>query len=137
LSSKIISSQGEVEAFLREIREILKNPNFDIFTDLDILLKKKSEAETDPHTTGNTLLVLDFDKTDVAHQLMALKVSEYLETFIDDKDNSLPPFFAFAKVIQSKDVYIKAKVRDRQKCKVFCVSFHFARFPFPVKLPYM
>jgi len=67
---------------------------------------------------------------------MALELSEYLETFIDDKDYSLPLFFAFAKSIQSKDVYIKVKIRDRQKCKVFCVSFHFARFSFPVKLPY-
>ena len=136
MSLKIVSSKEEVETFLKELKEVLMNPNFDVSRDLDILLKKKSEAATDPHTTENTLLALDFDKNDVAHQLMALDVSEYLETFIDDKDNSLPPFFAFAKSIQSRDVYIKVKIRDRQNCKVFCVSFHFARFPLPVKLPY-
>lgn len=59
-----------------------------------------------------------------------------METFIDDIDNSLPPFFAFAKEIKNKDVYVKAKIRDRQNCKVFCVSFHFARYPFPKNLPY-
>jgi hypothetical protein len=133
---KIVSSKDEVETFLKELKEVLMNSNFDVSRDLDILLKKKSEAATDPHTTENTLLALDFDKNDVARQLMALDVSEYLETFIDDRDNSLPPFFAFAKSIQSKDVYIKVKIRDRQKCKVFCVSFHLARFPFPVRLPY-
>ncbi|OLN32463.1 hypothetical protein [Desulfosporosinus metallidurans] len=136
MSSKVVSSKCEVETFLKEIKEILVNPYFNVSRDLDILLKKRSETAIDPYTTGNTLLALDFDMADAVHQLMALELSEYLETFIDDKDNSLPPFFAFAKSIQSKDVYIKVKIRDRQKCKVFCVSFHFAKYPFPVKLPY-
>lgn len=136
MSLKIVSPKDKVETFLKELKEILMNPNFNVSRDLDILLKKKSEAATDPHTTENTLLALDFDKNDVMHQLMTLDVSEYLETFIDDKDNSLPPFFAFAKSIQSKDIYIKVKIRDRRNCKVFCVSFHFARLPFPVRLPY-
>lgn len=88
------------------------------------------------HILQRTLLALDFDKNDVLNQLLALEVSEYMETFIDDLDNSLPPFFAFAKVIKSRDVYIKVKIRDTQNNKVFCVSFHFARYPFPTNLPY-
>ncbi len=59
-----------------------------------------------------------------------------METFIDDKDNSLPPFFVFGITIKNGEVYIKAKIRDRKNCKVFCVSFHFARFPLPIKRPY-
>lgn len=136
MSQKTISLLDEVQTFLTEINKILTRPDFDVARDLDILLKKKDEAATDPHTTANTLLVLDFDKTDVAQQLMSLTASEYLETFIDNRGASFSPFFAFAKVIQSKDVYIKAKIRDRKNGKVFCVSFHVARFPFPKKLPY-
>lgn len=136
MSSKIVSPPEDVETFLRELKDILLSPNFNASRDLDIMLKKRNETATDPYTTENTLLALDFDKNDVVHQLMALQLSEYLETFIDDKDTSLPPFFAFAKVIQGKEVYIKVKIRDRQNCKVFCVSFHFARYPFPVTLPY-
>lgn len=136
MSSKIVSPQGDVETFLKELKDILLSPSFNASRDLDILLKKSNEAATDPYTTENTLLELDFDRNDVVHELMALMLSDYLETFIDDKDTSLPPFFAFAKEIQGKEVYIKVKIRDRQNCKVFCVSFHFARFPFPVTLPY-
>jgi hypothetical protein len=136
VSQKIISSKGEVLAFLKELKELLTDPEFDLSKDLDILMKKKSESPIDPYTTANTLLALDFDKQDVLNQLLALELSEYFETFIDDLDNSLPPFFAFAKEIKNKDVYIKAKIRDRQNCKVFCVSFHFARYPFPIDLPY-
>lgn len=133
VSLKIISPETDVIAFLKELKEVFTDPNFDASRDLDILLKKSSELPTDPYTTANTLLVLDFDKNDVVNQMLALDISEYLETFIDDKDNNLPPFFAFGKRIKNREVYIKAKIRDRKNCKVFCVSFHFARYPLPTK----
>lgn len=136
MSQKLTSSEEQVLTFLKELKELLTSPKFDFSKDLDILMKKKSESPIDPYTTANTLLALDFDKHDVQNQLLALELSEYMETFIDDIDNSLPPFFAFAKEIKNRDVYIKAKIRDRQNCKVFCVSFHFARYPLPKNLPY-
>lgn len=136
MSQKIISSEGEVKTFLSELKEILTDPAFNVDVDLDILLKKKAESPTDPFTTGNTLLELEFDSNDVVNQLMALEVSEYKETVIDDLGSERPPFFAFAKQIKNRDVYVKVKIRDREKHKIFCVSFHFARFPFPKNLPY-
>ena len=134
--SKVISPENDVIMFLKEIKEVLTDPNFDVSKDLDILLKKGSELPTDPYTTFNTLQVLEFDRHDVLNQLLALDISEYMETFIDDKDSSLPLFFAFGKAIKNREVYIKAKIRDRKNCKVFCVSFHFARYPLPVKRLY-
>jgi len=136
VSLKIISPENDVIAFLKELKEVLTDSSFDVSKDLDILPKKKSELPTDPYTTANTLLALDFDKNDVVNQLLALDISEYMETFIDDKNNSLPPFFAFGKTINNREVYIKAKIRDRKNCKVFCVSFHFARYPLPNQQPY-
>ncbi|MHC1719568.1 MAG: hypothetical protein AB9844_02560 [Clostridiaceae bacterium] len=136
MSQKIISTEDEVKVFLKELKDILTDAAFDLSRDLDILPKKKQELPTDPYTTANTMLALGFNTEDIMNQLLALEVSEYYETFIDDKNNSLPPFFAFAKSIQNKDVYIKAKIRDRKNCKVFCVSFHFARYPLPKNLPY-
>lgn len=136
MSLKIVSAESEVIDFLRELKEVLVCPDFDVSKDLDILLKKSSEASSDPYTTANTLLGLDFDRIDILHQLLALEISEYIETFIDDKDKSLPPFFAFGKGIKNREVYIKVKIRDRKKCKVFCVSFHFARYPLPNSRPY-
>lgn len=91
---------------------------------------------TDPYTTFNTMQALEYDRHDVLNQLLALDISEYLETFIDDIDDSLPPFYAFGKTIKNREVYIKVKIRNKKNCKVFCVSFHFARFPLPVKKPY-
>lgn len=83
------------------------------------------------------MIALDFDtKNDVLNQLLALDISEYMVTVIDNKNITSPPFFSFAKSIKNRDVYVKVKIRDRKRCKVFCVSFHFARFPFPDNLPY-
>lgn len=132
----MILPEGEVVAFLKELKEVLTDETFDVSKDLDILLKKSTESPTDPYTTFNTLQALGFDRHDVLTQLLALDISEYLETLIDDRDNSLPPFFVFGKTIKTREVYIKIKIRDRVRCKVFCVSFHFARYPLPAKRPY-
>ena len=100
------------------------------------VISSKEEVEAFLHDLISVLNRSDFDRNDVLHQLMSLVVSEYLETFIDDKDPSWPPFFVFARSIKRRDIYIKVKIRDRVKEKVFCVSFHFARHPFPDTLPY-
>lgn len=136
MNRNTISTEEEVKTFLKELKELLTDEAFDLSRDFDILPKKKDELPTDPYTTANTLLELGFNSEDVMNQLLALEISNYYETVIDDKDNSLPPFFAFARLIQSKDVYIKVKIRDRKNCKVFCVSFHFARYNLPKDLPY-
>ena len=136
MTNKFISSREEVTLFLQELIQILNDPAFDIDNDLDILLKKKTESPLDPFTTVNTLLELDFDKEDIRNQLISLNPSYYLETIIDSKDDSLPAFFAFVKVIKSRDIYIKVKIRNKVSKKVFCVSFHFARYPVARSLPY-
>lgn len=136
MSNSRIDSQTEVEQFLIALKAILESDTFDIQQDLDILLRKSGESPTDPYTTANTMAALDFDKSDVCDQLKNLTVHEYAETIIDNRDVTWPPFFVFYKNIQSHDIYIKVKIRDRQNNKVFCVSFHFARYPKPDPLPY-
>lgn len=136
LSIKVILPENDVRVFLKELKEVLTNPIFDVSKDLDILLKKGNELTTDPYTTSNTMQVLEFDRYDILTQLLELDISEYMETFIDDKDSRLPPFFAFGKIIKNREVYIKIKIRDRKNHKVFCVSFHFARYPLPIIRPY-
>jgi len=96
---------------------------------LDILLKKKDEDDSDPYTTANTMLDLDYDTDDVKNEILSLNEKEYMETIKDDRDATRPPFWVFSKTIKKKDVYIKVKIRDKRKNKVFCVSFHYARFP--------
>ena len=125
-----------VEAFLTELSRIMRAPGFHVDSDLDILPKKKNEDPLDPYTTANTLAALEFDRHDVRAQLLALRVADYVETMPDDKGPALPPFYVFCRILDARDVYIKIKIRDSARGKVFCVSFHFARHPFVRPLPY-
>ena len=104
--------------------------------DLDILHKKRNESATDPYTTINTMVDLEFDANDVCEELKAITVEDYAETMLDDRNVAAPLFFVFYRNIQTRDVYIKVKIKDRATGKVFCVSFHFARYPKPSPLPY-
>lgn len=130
------SPKEKVIKFLLELKKIMSHRNFDVNKDLDVILKKKNENSLDPYTTQNTLLKLDFDKNDIADTLKKLTVEEYIETGKDRKDISSPEFYIFGKEVQGKLIYIKIKIRDKINHKVFCVSFHFARYPisnFPYK----
>lgn len=128
-------SLEDVENFLRSLHEVLQSKDFNITRDLDILLKKSSEASDDPYTTQNTLIDLEFDREDVKQQLLELRGVHYYETIIDNKDPTLPPFHAFIKEIEHRNVYIKVKIRDYARRKVFCVSFHYVRYPIQ-SMPY-
>ena len=130
------SPKEKVIKFLLELKKIMSHRNFDVNKDLDVILKKKNENSLDPYTTQNTLLKLDFDKNDIADTLKKLTVEEYIETGKDRKDISSPEFYIFGKEVQGKLIYIKIKIRDKINHKVFCVSFHFAKYPisnFPYK----
>ena len=115
----------ELSSFLMELKHILTSETYE----LDILPKKKEEDPLDPFTTENTMLDLDYDKEDVRNQLLSLTEKDYIETIIDDKDSSRPPFWVFGKFISSREVYIKVKIRNKITNKIFCVSFHYARHP--------
>lgn len=133
---KLYFAKRRVIKFLLELKKVMSNRDFDVNKDLDVILKKKNENSLDPYTTQNTLLKLDFDKNDIADTLKKLSVEEYIETGKDRKDISSPEFYIFGKEVQGNLIYIKIKIRDKINHKVFCVSFHFARYPisnFPYK----
>lgn len=135
MSHSTLLPSGDVDEFLQTLRNLLESPDFIVTRDLDILLKKSHEAPEDPFTTQNTLLDLDLNEENVKQQLLELEVAHYLETIIDNKDASSPPFHVFIKEIKHRDVYIKVKIRSFEHRKVFCVSFHYARYPIK-KMPY-
>lgn len=120
-----IYSQKEVDDFLIELRTILSSTDYE----LDIVPRKKGEDPLDPFTTENTMIDLDYDSEDVKNELIALTSRDYLETIIDNEDSSRPPFWAFWKSIKGKEVYIKVKIRSKVTNKIFCVSFHYPRYP--------
>lgn len=43
MSNKICSTKQEVEKFIKELKDVINNKEFNINTDLDILMKKSSE----------------------------------------------------------------------------------------------
>ena len=134
--NSVTESREKVEQFLAELKSILSSPSFNPARDLDILPKKKSESVFDPYTTANTLLALGFNNEDVRNELLKIGVENYAETLVDGMDATLPPFYVFYRNIQSREVYIKVKIRDSVTGKIFCISFHFARYPAPNPLPY-
>lgn len=127
-----IAPLTDVKNFLTNLKHVLTSDK----CELDILPRKKDEDPLDPCTTENTMLDLDYDTDDVKDELLSLTQKDYLETVLDDKNSSKPPFWVFGKTIKCKEVYIKVKIRDQARYKVFCVSFHYSRYPLKDK-PYI
>lgn len=120
-----IATREQVREFIEELKEVLNSPH----CDLDILPKKKGEESHDPYTTENTLIDLEYDTNDVKDELKKLTEKYYIETIKDNKNEDRPHFWVFGEEINLKEVYIKVKIKNRAKNKVFCVSFHYARYP--------
>lgn len=121
----IHSDKKAVKQFLEDLKEIIENSNFDIDNNL-ILIKKKKNTGIEEYSTPHTMADLDYDTYDIVECLKKLMVAEYSETLID-KDNDRPPLlFVFGQIINSKQVYIKLKIKEDQTKRVLCLSFHYA-----------
>ncbi len=119
------SKKKHVMDFLEQLQKILYDKKFDIDTNLTLITKKKSK-EKEMYSTPYTLLDLNYDAYDVVEQLKLLTVEEYAETLIDKDDFNPPLLFVFGKDINSKQVYVKLKIKENQVKHVLCVSFHYA-----------
>ena len=120
------SKKREVVAFLDELQKLLERENFDINTDITLIIKKK-QGEDQRYSTPYTLLDLDYDIEDVVNRLKEFTVEEYSETKIDTDDVNPPLLFVFGKDINGKIIYIKLKIKGNQQKYVLCVSFHYAK----------
>lgn len=126
-----ISSFAEVEIFIKTARDILHSENYY----LEIQRYRKGEASIDAFSTHNTLLALGYDVDDIAAELRSLRLSDYVKTTVDVKRPDSPEFWVFEKTIQKRSVYIKFKIRHVENKKIFCMSFHFPKWPI-IKKPY-
>lgn len=104
---------------------MLTSKAFSIETDFILIRKRKTDDER--HSTPYTLLDLDYSVEDVVDRLKELTLADYSETRVDKNNLDPPLLFVFGKTIEKKTVYIKLKVRETQKKKVICVSFHYAK----------
>jgi len=133
MNDKFQSTKDDVEQFLDTINTITNSPKFNTSCDFDLLIKNEAN---DKFSTMNTILSLNYDKNDVLNEIRKLKVEDYVETGIDRKDANLPYLYIFNKNIQGKDIYIKVKIRSVMNHKIFCISFHYAKYKvtfFPYK----
>ena len=92
------SKKREVVAFLKELKDLLGQDDFDINTDM-ILIRKKKQGKDQIYSTPYTMLDLDYDIDDVIARLKELKLEEYSETKIDRDDVNPPLLFVFGKDI--------------------------------------
>lgn len=120
------SKKREVVAFLKGLKDLLGQDDFDINTDM-ILIRKKKQGKDQIYSTPYTMLDLDYDIDDVIARLKELKLEEYSETKIDRDDVNPPLLFVFGKDINSKLVYVKLKIKGDHRKHILCVSFHYAK----------
>lgn len=95
------SKKREVVAFLDELQKLLERENFDINTDITLIIKKK-QGEDQRYSTPYTLLDLDYDIEDVVNRLKELTVEEYSETKIDTDDVNHRCFLCLVKISMAR-----------------------------------
>ena len=74
---------------------------------------------------------LDYGHADVVAQLKDLQLSDYSESLLDRDDPNPPMLYVFGKTIEEKEIYIKIKIREQERRRVICVSFHHAEHSMP------
>lgn len=122
----IQSKKNEVVSFLNELKSLLESNDFNVDTDLTLIIKRKS-GDDQQFSTPYTLLDLDYDSEDVVNRLKELTLEDYSETKIDKDDLNPPLLFVFGKDINDKLVYIKLKIKGTHPKYILCVSFHYAK----------
>ena len=120
-------SRSDVQKILDRMNDILSSPYFNIESNLQVIVSRK-DGEDIIYSTKYTLADLEFDLDDVVAVLKTLETEDFSHVLLD-KGNLDPPYMlVFSKIIQSKEVYIKIKVRDSKE-QVVCISFHYAKHP--------
>ncbi len=121
MANEYQSSLDEVIGFLRFLTQLINSKNFNIKTDFDYFDNTENDL---------TLMYLGYDAEDVCYELSTLTPSNYYHTLTDDRYKNSSPLYVFCKQIQNRDVYIKIKIREWKNNQIFCLSFHFAKYPF-------
>lgn len=115
------------------MNHIIRSKTFDIEQDFTIIKSKKKSGK-EQYSTPYTLVDLDYDESDIIEHLKELTTKEYSETLLDKDDVNPPLLFVFGKDINGKQIYIKLKIKENEKNRVLCVSFHYAEEK--MKFPY-
>ncbi|MGL6168717.1 MAG: type II toxin-antitoxin system MqsR family toxin [Fusobacteriaceae bacterium] len=112
---KFIEILEIVMKFLTDIMEPLVRDGF--------LLQKRKDGAND-----QTLLDLDFDREDIIREILTLQVDDYVYSVPDVIKPNEEPYKVFHKMIKSKEIYIKIKIKHTKSKFIYCISFHEARY---------
>lgn len=111
-----------VKFFLKKLQHFLNNNT----CQLDIQRGRKGQGRSDPNTTINTMLDLEYNNEDIKEELLSLKTSDYIKTVRDRKRPESSDYWIFSKKVRSRDIYIKLKIYSVNK--IHLMSFHYAAF---------
>ena len=123
------ATKGNVETFLKEVRNILKIPE----SRLDIMPREDKPIE---YSTEYCLRDLGFETEDVKEELKKLKLSEYVECCPDKRNRNSRDYYVFSKIYNQKQVYIKIKIKSYDSKVILCMSFHYEEYKI-TRFPYM
>lgn len=111
-----------VKFFLKKLHHFLNNDD----CQMDIQLDRRRQDQSDPNSTKNTIIDLDYKMEDIRGELLSLKTSDYIKTVKDKNRPGSSDYWIFSKKIGGRDIYIKLKIHSVNK--VHLMSFHYAIF---------
>ena len=124
-----IAKKGNVEIFLRELRQILDTPE----STLNIIPREDKPLK---YSTEYCLRDLKFTEKDVREELKNLNIKQYVECCPDERNPKSADYYVFSKKYQENQVYIKLKIQSYNNKIILCMSFHYAEYElnsFPYK----
>lgn len=134
-TNSFIDKKEDVEIFLSKCFSILCSNDFNM--DRNFYLQVDRQHYIGHYTNRATMVELGYNLEDVVEEIKSLKIEDYLETLIDKKEGTEKNFYCFIKYIQSRQVYIKIKIAEKNDNQIFCVSFHFAEYSVAIEeFPY-
>ncbi len=120
MESKYVADPAVIKKFLKQIKTLTSNPNFDPNKDF-YLMKRNNDISTSMYTNQNTLMLLGYHQNEVLEEIKSLKYEHYVESIIDLVSLNVS-LHVFKKIIQGWKVYIKISIKNQQK--ILCISFH-------------
>lgn len=121
MAGGFITTKGDIQIFLKELKEILENPN----SKLNIIPRRDKRPE---FSTEYCLRKLGFTDMDLKEELKKLKITEYVECCRDERNKNSRNYYIFCKEYNKKQVYIKIKIQSYDNKIILCMSFHYAEF---------
>ena len=106
--------------FLKQLNDIINSETFNLQKDF-LIINRKNDLDNSLYSNLSTLLLLDYDNSDVINEIKTLKYEEYYETIIDVVGNEIL-LYVFKRQIKDYLIYIKLSIRNQKI--IVCYSFH-------------